>query len=398
MRLVSGRNGPERAGRRSPITGGASMKRCVRALGLSGRQRRARAEGTETRGQHVRTRRVSLALVMAIAILGTQDLAHADVPSAPHLWPFVEGQTRIRLQWNRGSDEVIDHKIEVCAELAAGDCEDWTVLVADHPQEASSTRGNVYMHEDLPAGSTRHYRVSSRNDDGMSVPSTVRSATTNSKVLVPECADAFWSAEVTVARGVVFDKRGYMSPSFGSISPYEFSRREATYEVKQLYFNQTSRFEEENYGWTPDYHFAISTALPETRLGDFVLYVGEVTLPFGSVTTHSRQTYGESYRWGSAEYGGTFDYVAGDRVKVCLTDAAPIVTLVLTPDSISENGASNSSTVTATVEQASADPFTVTVSTVPPAGTGDFILSTNKVLTFAANATVSSWDGHHHRR
>ena len=349
------------------------MKRCVRALGLPARQRRARAEGTETRGQHVRTRRVSLALVIAIAILGTQDLAHADVPSAPHLWPFVEGQTRIRLQWNRGSDEVIDHKIEVCAELDAGDCDetDWTVLVAKHLQELSSTRSNMYMHLGLPAGSTRHYRVSSRNGDGVGAPSTVRSATTNSKVLVPECAGAFWSAEVTVARGVVFDKRGYISPSFGSISDSGFSRRAATYTVTQLYFNQTSRFEEENYGWTPDYHFAISTALPETRLGDFVLYVGEVTLPFGSVSAHSKQTYGESYRWGSAEYGGTFDYVAGDRVTVCLTDAAPIVTLVLTPDSISESGASNSSTVTATVEQASADPFTVTVSTVPGSSPGD---------------------------
>ena len=182
MRLVSGRNGPERAGRRPPITGGASMKRCVQALGLPARQRRARAEGTETRGQHVRTRRVSLALVIAIAILGTQDLAHADVPSAPHLWPFVEGQTRIRLQWNRGSDEVIDHKIEVCAELAAGDCDetDWTVLVANHPQEPSSTRSNIYKHEGLPAGSTRHYRVSSRNSDGLGPTSRVWSATTNS--------------------------------------------------------------------------------------------------------------------------------------------------------------------------------------------------------------------------
>ena len=119
-----------------------------------------------------------------------------------------------------------------------------------------------------------------------------------------------------------------------------------------------------------------------------MLYVGEVTLPFGSVSAHSTQTYGESYRWGSAAYKDTFDYVAGDKVTVCLTDAAPIVTLVLTPDSVSEND--GSSTVTATVEQASADPFTVTVSTVPPAGTGDFILSTNKVLTFAANATVST--------
>ena len=327
---------------------------------------------------------------MAVAILGTH--AHADVPRAPILWALEEGQTRIRLQWNSRGDEVIDHKIEVCAELDAGDCDetDWTVLVADHPQEPSSTRGNMYKHEDLPAGSTRHYRVSSRNDDGMSVPSTVRNATTNSRVLVPECAAAFWSAEVTVARGLVFDKRGYMSPSFGSISDSGFSRRAATHTVTQLYFNQTSRFAEDNYGWTPDYHFAITTALPETRLGDFVLYVGEVTLPFGSVTAHSTQTYGESYRWGSAAYKDTFDYVAGDRVTVCLTDAAPIVTLVLTPDSVSEND--GSSTVTATVEQASADPFTVTVSAEPvsPAGIGDFMLSTNKVLTFAANATDSS--------
>ena len=165
----------------------------------------------------------------------------------PWLWAFEEGQTRIRLQWNRGSDEVIDHKIEVCAELDAGDCDetDWTVLVADHPQEPSSTRSNMYKHEGLPAGSTRHYRVSSRNDDGFGAPSTVRSATTNSMVLVPECAAAFWSAEVTVARGLVFDKRGYMSPSFGSISDSGFSRRAATYTVTQLYFNQTSRFEED---------------------------------------------------------------------------------------------------------------------------------------------------------
>ena len=364
MRLVSGRNGPERAGRRPPIASGASIKRCVRTLGLPPRQRRAKSERRLTAGRPVPTRLVPLALGMALAILGTQDLARADVHDAPWLWAFAEGQTRIRLQWSRGSDAVIDHKIEVCEELDVNDCsdddEDWTVLVADHPQEPSFTRSNMYKHEGLPAGSTRHYRVSSRNDDDLGAPSTVWSATTNSRVLVPECAAAFWSAEVTVARGLVFDKRGYISPSFGSISHSEFSRRAATHMVTQLYFNQSSRFEEENYGWTPDYHFAITTALPETRLGDFVLYVGEVTLPFGSVSAHSTQTYGESYRWGSAEYGGTFDYVAGDRVTVCLTDAAPIVTLVLTPDSVSEND--GSSTVTATVEQGSADPFTVTVS------------------------------------
>ena len=398
MRPASGRNGPERAGRRPPIASGASIKRCVRTLGLPPRQRRAKSERRLTAGRPVPTRLVSLALGMALAILGTQDLARADVHDAPWLWAFAEGQTRIRLQWSRGSDAVIDHKIEVCAELDAGDCDetDWTVLVADHPQEPSFTRSNRYKHEGLPAGSTRHYRVSSRNDDGLGAPSTVWSATTNSMVLVPGCAGAFWSAEVTVARSVVFDKRGYISPSLGSISDSEFSRRAATHMVTQLYFNQTSRFEEVNYGWTPDYHFAITTALPETRLGDFVLYVGEVTLPFGSVTAHSTQTYGESYRWGSAEYEDTFDYVAGDKVTVCLTDAAPIVTLVLTPDSISENG--GSSTVTATVEQGSADPFTVTVSAVPPAGTGDLTLSDEQGPDFPGKCDGKHRRGHHHRR
>lgn len=77
---------------------------------------------------------------------------------------------------------------------------------------------------------------------------------------------------------------------------------------------------------------------------------------------------------------------------VCLTDTAPIVTLVLTPDSISESGSSNSSTVTATLKQAVDTAFTVTVSAdaVSPAVAGDFELSANKVLTFAANATRST--------
>ena len=71
-------------------------------------------------------------------------------------------------------------------------------------------------------------------------------------------------------------------------------------------------------------------------------------------------------------------------------DATPMVTLVLTPDSISENG--GSSTVTATLDRASSEATTVTVSAapVPPAVAGDFSVTANKVLTIAAGAQTST--------
>ena len=70
--------------------------------------------------------------------------------------------------------------------------------------------------------------------------------------------------------------------------------------------------------------------------------------------------------------------------------AQPTVTLVLTPASISEDG--GVSTVTATVDPASATAFTVTVAAaaVDPAQASDFTLSSNTTLSFAANATRST--------
>ena len=67
----------------------------------------------------------------------------------------------------------------------------------------------------------------------------------------------------------------------------------------------------------------------------------------------------------------------------------PVVTLVLNPDSIVENG--GVSTVTATLNTASAEAFTVTVSAtaVDPALAGDFTLA-GATLSFAADATMST--------
>ena len=84
------------------------------------------------------------------------------------------------------------------------------------------------------------------------------------------------------------------------------------------------------------------------------------------------------------------------NVTVTITDddepvapETPAVTLVLTPDSIGENG--GVSRVTATLNTASAEAFTVTVSAVAvdPAVTGDFTLG-GATLSFAADATTST--------
>ena len=82
---------------------------------------------------------------------------------------------------------------------------------------------------------------------------------------------------------------------------------------------------------------------------------------------------------------------APDDVTLTITDDdLPTVTLVLAPAAIAENG--TVSRVTATVPLAADTAFTVTVSAeaVLPAKAGDFTLSDNPVLTFEANATVST--------
>ncbi len=71
-------------------------------------------------------------------------------------------------------------------------------------------------------------------------------------------------------------------------------------------------------------------------------------------------------------------------------DGTPTVTLVLSPDSIDENG--GTSTVTARLDHSSSEATTVTVSVAPvsPAVAGDYTLSSNRVLTIAAGATTST--------
>ncbi len=71
-------------------------------------------------------------------------------------------------------------------------------------------------------------------------------------------------------------------------------------------------------------------------------------------------------------------------------DTTPTVTLVLTPDSITE--VNEQSAVTATLDHPSSKATTVTVSVAPvsPAVAGDYTLSTNRVLTIPARSTTST--------
>ena len=80
----------------------------------------------------------------------------------------------------------------------------------------------------------------------------------------------------------------------------------------------------------------------------------------------------------------------GAALTITDDDPVPVVTLVLTPDSIGEN--SGLTTVTAILDRPSSKPTMVTVSAaaVSPAVTGDFALSTNRTLTIAAGAQTST--------
>ena len=90
----------------------------------------------------------------------------------------------------------------------------------------------------------------------------------------------------------------------------------------------------------------------------------------------------------------TNGYGIENPVEVHLTitddDATPVVTLVLSPASIGENG--STSTVTATLDRPSENETTVTVQVdaVSPGRDDDFNVSTNKVLTVAAGAKIST--------
>ncbi len=94
----------------------------------------------------------------------------------------------------------------------------------------------------------------------------------------------------------------------------------------------------------------------------------------------------------SGTVSGASGVAAPSSVTLTITDdeTLPIVALVLSPSSISEDG--GVSTVTATLSGASSEAVTVTVAAaeVSPAVAGDFSLSSAKTLTIASGSTASA--------
>ena len=81
-----------------------------------------------------------------------------------------------------------------------------------------------------------------------------------------------------------------------------------------------------------------------------------------------------------------------DTITLTDDDEQRTVTLALSPSSITESGATNASTVTATLDRASGQATTITVSAAAGtnADSSDFTLSGNKTLTIPAGSTSST--------
>ena len=333
----------------------------------------------------------SLATVAVGMGNGVGRRAAATAPKTLRLSSYGLTQTRVTLFWygiGQGADPD-DYLIEYSDDAGST----WANLLGYDDQENDiyrpASEGRQYEDSGLAPGTSRSYRVTARNSGGVGTSNEL-SITTKQMVAVPECAGAFWSTEISVGDhpngSEGFTKDAGTSSNFGSVNDADFTFHGTTHILVQAYFIEDR----------PGYNVGFALGPDEEDGWDgLTFHIGDVALPLADAyaateqpsSVHSRY---RAYAWKGSQYSGTFDYELDDWVKVCLVDDRPRVTLTLTPDSISENGAS--STVTASVPTASDTPFTVTVSAAPdsPAVDADFSLSNNRILSFAANATEST--------
>ncbi len=98
----------------------------------------------------------------------------AEPPGAPTgLTATAVGQTRIDLSWTDASAGSNLAATSYRIEVSTDEGENWTDLVANTHSAATTAK-----HRGVPAGATRHYRVSGINPAGTGSPSTAASATT----------------------------------------------------------------------------------------------------------------------------------------------------------------------------------------------------------------------------
>ena len=149
--------------------------------------------------------------VSAINVAGTGPRSNVDdattdatVPGAPtDLEAMAKGSSQIDLSWTAptydGGSPVTGYRIEVSTTRGLT----WSTL----EQNTGSTLAS-YSHMDLPAATTRHYRVSARNVVGAGVASNVDQATTD-----PEVPDAPTGLTAN-ARGTSRIELSWTAPSY----------------------------------------------------------------------------------------------------------------------------------------------------------------------------------------
>ena len=180
---LSGIRLPTTAGRRSPATeskspktgGGPGARWRIGGVRMRQPIRHTRLPPNTTR--HYRVSAVNRAGTGSLSrvVVATTD---ADVPGAPTgLAAGANGASRIDLRWtapnNTGGAPIIAYRIEVSENAGRS----WSDLVSRTPSARTT-----YSHTGLPAGSTRHYRVSAINRIGTGEPSGVAPGTTASTV------------------------------------------------------------------------------------------------------------------------------------------------------------------------------------------------------------------------
>ena len=104
-------------------------------------------------------------------------------------------------------------------------------------------------------------------------------------------------------------------------------------------------------------------------------------------------TADDAGKWVAVKVGFTDNRgTAETRASEAVGPVATVVTLVLAPAAIAESGAADRATVTATASAALEEAFTVTVTAaaVAPAVAGDFTLSADPTLSFAAGDTAGA--------
>ena len=190
--------------------------------------------------------------------------------------------------------------------------------------------------------------------------------------------------------------RGLQS-SIGSISPDTFVSNGADLTIVQLYTATVSRNPGE-FTNPPVGNLRLSIRRSNgspTRSEDFpdtitVSNSRGTSITFGSpgaLQQNIRREYSPS---GSSANDVVALFATGASLTVTWgTPPPPTVTLVLTPSTISEFRLNNSSAVTATLDRASTDSITVTIS-IPSGSGGIATLSTRRVLTIAAGSTIST--------